>query len=477
MGKRSFNGYRQGAEDAEEAVLRNGNGNAHAFRRGSVIDPQDALGQFMKDMGQLPLLSRSEEIALAQDIEEKRIAFEESILAIGLVQRKVASLLEECLEENLSLTRFFFPRDMNESQKKRMKKELPGVAKSAKALLRQQTADVEAWLARNNPERVRTLPRAVERRAAKIADLLKNFPMALGRYVTLHRLLPEVYEQLQPTGVDAHREQARAAILETLETPESFSKKLFAADVAHRRLNDKSKELAEGNLRLVVSIAKKYRGRGLSFLDLIQEGNKGLMRAVDKFEHRQGNKFATYATWWIRQGITRAIADHSRTIRVPVHQQRDNRGLELARQHLFASRSDPRQHDALLEKLSMELKVSPDELLEADDTKVFSYDGVYVEEREDPLVNMLEGSGPSPADEATRGQLREQMAEVLKSLTYREKLTIELRYGLGEDGRIYTLEEAGRILKVTRERVRQIEAKAMAKLRHPVRALRLEGFR
>ncbi|MCA9300460.1 MAG: RNA polymerase sigma factor RpoD, partial [Phycisphaerales bacterium] len=234
------------------------------------------------------------------------------------------------------------------------------------------------------------------------------------------------------------------------------------------------RDLSGGNLRLVVSIAKKYRNRGLSFLDIIQEGNTGLMRAVDKYEYKRGYKFSTYATWWIRQAITRAIADHARTIRIPVHMIETMSKLRNIQKQILQERGIEPTIEELAEHAGMSvsetrrvMKISrhPVSLDRPVGDSEDSYFGDFIEDERQQ----------APSDSATQDMLKSRIEAVLKTLTYREREIIKLRYGIG-DGYTYTLEEVGRIFKVTRERVRQVEAKAIRKLQHPVRARKLQGF-
>ena len=272
--------------------------------------------------------------------------------------------------------------------------------------------------------------------------------------------IPLLKERLAETGDEQEKEEIQAEI------------KALQLDVD--RGSDAKKRLAEANLRLVVSIAKRYVGRGMLFLDLIQEGNLGLIKAVEKFDYRKGYKFSTYATWWIRQAITRAIADQARTIRIPVHMvETSNKLIRVSRQLLQDLGREPTP-----EEIAEEMKMPVErvrEILKISQEPV-SLETPIGEEEDSHLGDFIKDDNvPVPADAATFTLLKEQLEEVLGTLTEREQKVLTLRFGL-EDGRARTLEEVGKEFNVTRERIRQIEAKALRKLRHPSRSRKLKDY-
>jgi RNA polymerase primary sigma factor len=310
-------------------------------------------------------------------------------------------------------------------------------------------------------------------RSKKLVPVMESLRRMCARVEACRREIAEA-GTMDPLRRERLRQRIVAVLDRVHENADELLLRVQLMDKRYAAYEDAKKKLSAGNLRLVVSIAKKYRHRGLQFLDLIQEGNTGLMKAVEKYEYRRGYKFSTYATWWIRQAITRAIADHARTIRIPVHMIETISRLRRIAKNLAQDLG----REATLEELAYETDLSLNEIRRV--MKIAkqpislerpigdgedSFFGDFIEDK----------SAENPVSAASHEMLREKMDKVLESLTFREREIIKLRYGIG-DGYTYTLEEVGRRFKVTRERVRQIEAKALRKLQHPIRARKLEGF-
>jgi len=312
-------------------------------------------------------------------------------------------------------------------------------------------------------------------RTRRVQPLIKDLEQFSHRIDEVRAQLAELKAEGAPSDkIASVRAELRQLLEHVCESPSSLRRRVELLKQQYRAFENTKRELSSGNLRLVVSIAKKYRNRGLSFLDLIQEGNTGLMRAVDKYEYRRGFKFSTYATWWIRQAITRAIADQARTIRIPVHMidvlTRLRNTAKMLEQQLGREPS--------IEEIATAAEVPLDETERVLDIgrHPVSLDRPVGDGEDCSFGEFVEDQHTeSPHKLANNGLLRDQIEELLKTLTFREREIIRLRYGLA-DGYSYTLEEVGRIFKVTRERVRQIEAKAVAKLQHPVRSQMLASF-
>jgi len=328
-------------------------------------------------------------------------------------------------------------------------------------------------------------------RRRRMAALTEELSLRTGRIIPLMRKLRSIGKKMgdllsdlrraektprkfDPEDIEVMKEELAGLRALVLEDPEELQKRIKDLNTVFWEYEQAKRDLSGGNLRLVVSIAKKYRNRGLSFLDIIQEGNTGLMRAVDKYEYKRGYKFSTYATWWIRQAITRAIADHARTIRIPVHMIETMSKLRNIQKLFLQDTGMEPTVEELAEKAGMSvvetrrvMKISrhPVSLDRPVGESEDSYFGDFIEDERQE----------SPSDTAAQDMLKQRIEQVLRTLTYREREIIKLRYGIG-DGYTYTLEEVGRIFKVTRERVRQVEAKAIRKLQHPVRARKLQGF-
>jgi len=322
-----------------------------------------------------------------------------------------------------------------------------------------------------------TLIEELSLRTSKVQLLLKKLRSIANKMTDLRNTIAKARDfpdRYDPEDIMVMREELAGMRSLVLCEPDELVRRVREIMMVFDEYEQAKRDLSGGNLRLVVSIAKKYRNRGLSFLDIIQEGNTGLMRAVDKYEYKRGYKFSTYATWWIRQAITRAIADHARTIRIPVHMIETMSKLRNIAKNLLQDLGREPTIEEIAE--AAEMPVSEARRVMKISRHPISLDRPVGESEDSYFGDFIEDeAADNPSETATSDMLRQRIEQVLKTLTYREREIIKLRYGIG-DGYTYTLEEVGRIFKVTRERVRQVEAKAIRKLQHPVRARKLQGF-
>ena len=450
----------------------------------------DPIRMYLSQMAVIPLLSREEEIAMAKKIEITRKRFRRSVLACDFAMRKTVETLKKVYRGELPFDRTIKVSLTERLTKEQIQARMPYNLQTLDCLLEANRQDFERLIRKSTlPDERATIRRAFLRRRRKCLQLVEELSLRTRRVQPLIEQLSgfadrleEIRGRLKVIGSDPlHRDESanlrhelRDLMLLTQESPRSARKRVEAIERQYAEYEEVKRELSSGNLRLVVSIAKKYRNRGLSFLDLIQEGNTGLMRAVDKFEYRRGFKFSTYATWWIRQAITRAIADQARTIRIPVHMIDVLSKLRNIQKRLLQELRREPTTEEIARRAGLEL----DEVKRVLDIgrHPVSLDRPVGDGEDCSFGELIEDvQSDNPVRNASNGILRQKIEALLKTLTYREREIIRLRYGLG-DGYTYTLEEVGRIFKVTRERVRQIEAKAVRKLQHPVRSQQLAGF-
>jgi RNA polymerase primary sigma factor len=459
---------------------------------GKRID--DPVRMYLTQMGTIPLLTREEEIRLAKKIETTRMIFRRRCLESDAVVAQAVETLRMVHTGELPFDRTMRISTAESNAKDKIARRIPCNLHTLQKLLELNRKD---WEALEQARRESDQPKATElreriaTRRRRMAALTEELSLRTGRIIPLMRKLRSIGKKMgdlladlrraekfpkkyDPEDIEVMREELAGLRALVLEDPEELQKRIKDLNTVFWEYEQAKRDLSGGNLRLVVSIAKKYRNRGLSFLDIIQEGNTGLMRAVDKYEYKRGYKFSTYATWWIRQAITRAIADHARTIRIPVHMIETMSKLRNIQKLILQDTGMEPTIEELADKAGMSvvetrrvMKISrhPVSLDRPVGESEDSYFGDFIEDERQE----------SPSDTAAQDMLKQRIEQVLRTLTYREREIIKLRYGIG-DGYTYTLEEVGRIFKVTRERVRQVEAKAIRKLQHPVRARKLQGF-
>ena len=473
-------------DEIEDAAVEGPIAQDEATEEDYASGPDDALGLYLRQMGSIPLLNRQRELDLAQKLEYRRNRFRVAALMCARVLHRVLDKFDQIRAARAPLdphVDVYSTAELRLSRVQilaRLESDLP----TLRQLLVQEAREFAAGLRDEFPGSPQTWRRVRFRRLAKCArlsaelsprtELLERWTDELIDLADEVKHLVRAREQCNPAERPKRDKQLREKLEKILLTPEELNAAIRVLRKRRLAYQKVRKELAEANLRLVVSIAKNYRNRGLPFSDLIQEGNRGLMRAVDKYEWRLQFKFGTYATWWIRQGITRALADHARTVRVPCHQIGMLAKIERTRNEMSAATG----REPTSEEIALVLGAKAEETrsLRAVGRHPVSLHEPVGGDGERALEDFLpDDATPTPGELVDARLLKERIHEVLRSLAPREREVIELRFGL-KDGTPKTLDEVARQYGITRERIRQIEARGLLKLRQPTRSARLEEF-